>query len=60
MLTDVNTTATPVASSAEEVAVTALLTEGEAAVSDAPLFHPPANQVILLLLSPKAPKEKDR
>ncbi|GGT62613.1 hypothetical protein [Streptomyces purpureus] len=50
----------PVASQTEETALTALLTEGEAPVSDAPQHCPPAASLILILLSPKEPKETGR
>lgn len=48
---------TPVASTAEEAAMTALLSEGEAPVSDAPTYCPTATSLIIILVSPKEPKE---
>ncbi|UQX04605.1 hypothetical protein [Streptomyces sp. RerS4] len=47
----------PVASPAEEAALTALLTEGEASVSDAPQFSPASAISLLLIVAAKEPKE---
>ncbi|MBT2444994.1 hypothetical protein J7E93_33860 [Streptomyces sp. ISL-36] len=57
MLTALLPALAPVASPAEQAAVTALLEEGEALVSDAPTFCPPAALLTLLVLSPNEPKE---
>ncbi|MFD0273075.1 hypothetical protein ACFVHB_04065 [Kitasatospora sp. NPDC127111] len=56
------TTRAPLATPAEADALGMLMTEDEAAVSDAPTYCPEAQGVLiaLLLLSPKQPKEKTR
>ncbi len=58
------TTSAPLAAEAELGAITALMTEDEAVVSDAPTYRPEAAALLLvglaLLLSPKQPKEKGR
>lgn len=50
----------PVASPAEATALTALLTQGETPVSDAPTYCPHATTLILILAGPKEPKEPKR
>ncbi|MEU6233989.1 hypothetical protein [Kitasatospora sp. NPDC047058] len=58
------TTRAPLATPAEADALGMLMTEDEAAVSDAPTYCPEAAGALLLvgllLLSPKQPKEKTR
>ncbi len=57
-------TGTTLATPKERSTVTALMTEGESAISDAPLHRPEAAGALLLglflALSPKEPKERDR
>ncbi|GAA2532537.1 MULTISPECIES: hypothetical protein [Streptomyces] len=48
----------PTASPAEEAALTAVLTEGEAQVSDAPLFQPTMAAEVILVFGPKEPTQK--
>ncbi|MFI9005761.1 hypothetical protein ACIGNX_00835 [Actinosynnema sp. NPDC053489] len=43
----------------ERAAITALITEPEAPVSDAPVYTRPTAALLLLLLSPKLPKEPE-
>ncbi|KQV04589.1 MULTISPECIES: hypothetical protein [unclassified Kitasatospora] len=51
---------TPVRPPAERSALAALLTEAEAPVSGAPLYCPATSLALLLLLSPKEPKDPRR
>ncbi|WTW99212.1 hypothetical protein OG216_40320 [Streptomycetaceae bacterium NBC_01309] len=60
MLTKLHPTTEAVASSVEQTALTALLAEDEAPISDAPMPCPASALYLLLLLSPKQPKEKGR
>ncbi|MER5866473.1 hypothetical protein [Kitasatospora sp. NPDC002040] len=60
MPTQINAPARPLTTVAERFALTALLTEGEAPVSAAPVHQPEAAGflLLLLLLSPKGPKDR--